>query len=288
MSRYVLEKRIGDGGMAEVFRARVEGPAGFQRVCAVKRLLPELRRDAGLQARFIDEARISGRLRHPNIVDVFDFYEEGGIHHLVMELVDGPSAEELLERAAGGAFLPLPVAGAIVIETARALEHAHGQGVLHRDVSPCNILVAVSGVIKLADFGLADAVGRLSSTEPGSVAGKLLYMSESRRRGAPATSEDDIHALGVVLRRMLDAVDPRERSGMAGRRWMEVQKRLVSGASGGWGDLPGMVRRLETARTEEVAAHVGRVMAVSDRGAGPGSSVLLDDPTLPPVTRRRR
>jgi serine/threonine-protein kinase len=288
MSRYILEQRIGDGGMAEVFRARMEGPAGFQRVCAVKRLLPELRRDPGLQARFIDEARISGRLRHSNIVDVVDFYEEDGIHHMVMELVEGVSAEQLLSRASAGIFLPLPVAGAIVRETARALEHAHTHGVLHRDVSPCTILVSVTGAIKLADFGLADAVGRLSSTEPGSVAGKLLYMSESRRRGAPATAEDDVHALGVVLRRLLDALDPRERSGPAHRRWVELQNALVSGASGGWAVVLETLRRLDTARPDDVAVHVGRVVVVSHRGAGRRTPALLDDPTSPPVARRRR
>jgi serine/threonine-protein kinase len=231
MPRYVLERRIGDGGMAEVFRAHREGPEGFVRACAVKRLLPELRREHNLQLRFIDEARIAGRLHHPCIVDVSDFYEEGGVHHLVMELVDGVSAEALVEASARGRFIPIGVTNAIVLATARALQHAHTNGVLHRDVSACNVLLSIEGDIKLTDFGLADAVGRLAATEPGSVAGKLAYLSPSRKRGEPATARDDLFALGILLQRLLASANPRDRARGSGPKLSALQLELVSASA---------------------------------------------------------
>lgn len=259
MARYVIDRRIGEGGMAEVFRAQAEGGAGFRRVCAVKRLLPDLARDPGLQKRFIDEARIAGALRHPCVIAVVDFYEEAGVQHLVMEYVDGASLEHLCLRGRGGRFLPTRLTARLAHELARALEYAHAQGVLHRDVSCCNVLVSREGEVKLADFGLADARERVSSTEPGAVAGKAPYLSPERRRGEDATPADDLFALGVVLERLLQAGDPRERAGATGTRLRELAGRLtapraerVPSASA----LLAQLRTVERAGEEELAEHV--------------------------------
>ena len=282
MPRYILDKRIGDGGMAEVFQAHIEGPEGFRRVCAVKRLLPELRRDRGLQNRFIDEARITGRLQHPCIVHVFDFYEEDGVHHLVMELVEGASAEELILRSVAGAFVPVAVSATIILETARALQYAHSQQVLHRDVSPCNVLIAAAGDIKLADFGLADAVGRLSSTEPGTIAGKIAYMSPARRQGRAATADDDLYSLGIMLERLLQAADPRQRATAVGRGLAGLQGRLVSSAPAvEWPALIDSLRRLGPATPETVGTHVRQVTTAGQRVVRPaGPSDQLEGATL--------
>lgn len=226
MHRYVLEKRIGEGGMAEVFRARTEGAAGFSRRCAVKRLLPDLAHDRALQARFVDEARIASRLEHNRIVAVTDFYEENGVHHLVMEFVDGVSVEHLVQRGLAGRFLPPAIAARIVADVARAVEYAHGESVLHRDISACNVLVSRTGDVKLADFGLADARERISSTDPGGLAGKLEYLSPERRRGEKPTKQDDVYAVGVLLERMLDAMDPRDRAQADGQRLAAIRARL--------------------------------------------------------------
>ncbi len=226
MAQYILERRIGDGGMAEVFRGRRVRSDGSSELCAVKRLLPELAQDAHLRLRFHDEARISQRLDHPAIVRIFDFYEEAGRQHLAMELVDGASVEGLLLNAISGRFIPVAVSTRIAMELASALEHAHSQGVLHRDVSASNVLISKEGAVKLADFGIADALGRLSATEPGGIAGKAAYMSPQRRRGAAATEGDDLYALGVLLGRLLDAADPRERGSESGEPLRELHRQL--------------------------------------------------------------
>jgi len=226
VAHYVLERPIGEGGMAEVFRARAEGAGGFARACAVKRVLPHLAGDEGLRRRFVDEARISGSLRHPCIVAVLDAYEEGGRQHLVMELVEGASLEHLCLRGRGGRFVRPELAVRIVREVARALDHAHGEGVLHRDVSCCNVLVSRHGEVKLGDFGLADARGRVSSTEPGSILGKTAYLSPERLRDLPATASDDLFSLGVVLDQLLLAADPRARASPAGQQLSALARQL--------------------------------------------------------------
>ena len=126
--------------------------------------------------------------------------------------------ERVVECRSRNAFIPPRLAVTIACELARALEHAHANGVLHRDVSCCNVLVSREGEVKLADFGLADARERVSSTAPGQVFGKVHYLSEERRRGQQATPADDLYALGVILQRLHDAADPRERSKPLGVR----------------------------------------------------------------------
>jgi serine/threonine-protein kinase len=260
MPRYTLEQRIGDGGMAEVFRARAEGPEGLAGYHAVKRLLPELRGDVSLQARFIDETRVSQRLQHPHIVAVEGTYVENGVQHLVMELIEGSSAEELVAAGIGGRFLPVSVAAAIVRDVAGALDYAHAQGVLHRDVSACNVLVSTDGRVKLGDFGIAWFKDRLAATEPGSLAGKAAYMSPRRLQGLEATGADDAFALGIVVERLLGAADPRERAGPDGRRLKRVRETLgAAPASFEWMSILEPLSHIRTASPAETGVHVRQV-----------------------------
>ncbi len=284
MPRYILDRLIGEGGMASVHRARALGESGFARVVAVKRLLPQLARDAALQKRFIDEARIAGALRHPCIVGVTDFYEDHGVQCLVMEHVDGVSVEHLCQRGLAGRFVPPAAIARIVHDLARALAYAHREGVLHRDVSGCNVLVSREGEVKLADFGLADARGRVSSTDPGTFSGKLLYLSPERRRGEKATTSDDLYALGVVLRRLLDAADPRERSRAPGPMLAEVAAALTCERALRIGSAPALLeilRPIEQATPEELAA---LVLANPEPRRAPGWSTPLSAEELDDTT----
>lgn len=273
MARYVLLEKIGQGGMAEVYRTRAIGSDGYARRVAVKRLLPEFELDDAIRARFVDEARIARRLRHPCIVGMYDYYEEAGRPHLVMELVDGAPLAELIARARSGRFVPLAVSTRILHDVARALEYAHGEGVLHRDVSSANVLVSRTGVVKLADFGIAQARERLSVSEPGAIFGNPAYMSPSRRVGAPATAADDLYALGVVLGELLVAADPRERSRADGQLLKAVQSRLVSNDPA------------SRPTTRELVAELGQLEPANNRAM----AALLDTaPSCEPPPARKR
>ena len=210
---YRLERRIASGGMAEVHVAHREGANGFERRLAVKTILPQLASDPDFAAMFADEARIAARLEHPSIAQVFDFGEHEGTLYLAMELVDGASVNRLL-RAAGASREPTPIPLSVIlhigIEVARALAYAHvardasGRplGIVHRDVSPANILVGRRGEVKLADFGIARAIGAAHRTDEGMVRGKLGYMSPEQVRGEAVDGRSDVFTLAAVLAEM--------------------------------------------------------------------------------------
>jgi serine/threonine protein kinase len=197
--------------VAEVLRARRELTNTVE-ICAVKRLLPQHRDNAEWRTRLLDEYTITSRLKHPHIVQVFELFELEGTPHLAMEYLDGISVDRLIVRGLKGHFIPVRVTGAVALALLDALQFAHAAGVVHRDVSASNITLSAAGQIKLMDFGIADAEGRLSSTAPGFVVGKEGYLSEQRLQGQRAGAADDLYALGIVLERMLAAGDPRERA----------------------------------------------------------------------------
>jgi eukaryotic-like serine/threonine-protein kinase len=204
--RYRLEGRLGVGGMSTVERAfdtRLERPV------AVKLLAEHLAADSGFVARFRREALSAARLVHPNVVQVFDFGsdEQTGRQYIVMELVDGESCAEIL-RDQG----PLDPAGAVHVLTqaCRALDYAHRNGVIHRDVKPGNLLRNREGVIKLADFGIAKAAEQSDITKVGSVVGTAAYLSPEQTRGNPAGPASDLYALGVVAYQLLTGRLPYE------------------------------------------------------------------------------
>ncbi len=210
-----------------MFEAIAVGDNGFSREVAIKRLLQPLTRDGPLRRSFLDEARISSRLSHPNIVSILDFGVADGVPFQVLERVRGTDLGSLLARGP----LPLPVAIHIVIEIARALEYAHSAldesgeplGIVHRDVTPGNILVSSTGDVKLSDFGIARAHDRLETTALGVVKGTLAYMAPEQARGAALDGRTDLFSLGCVLHRLVAGRSPLEDEA--------ARKRVIAGGS---------------------------------------------------------
>ena len=212
--KYRLTQKIGSGGMAEVFRATGEGPEGFERAFVVKRILPGLSDAPEFVRMFVDEAKISARLLHPNIVQVFEFaYQDGG-YYIVMEPVDGVDMGLLLRKLERrGAVAPAAFAAEVGRQACRGLGFAHGlsspdgkpYGIVHRDVTPPNIMVAWNGAVKILDFGIARAVQELrtSQTDAGIVKGKMSYIAPEMLQGQPPDARSDLFSLGVVLHELL-------------------------------------------------------------------------------------
>ncbi len=205
---YELLERIATGGMAEVYLARRAGPHGFQKVVAVKRILPQLALDADFVAMFVDEARVCARLAHPNIVQVFDFGEHDGELYMAMEFVDGTTAARLVRAAATrNEEVPLEAALYIALSVLRGLDYAHNArddegkplALVHRDVSPGNVLIDRSGAVKLTDFGIARAAEIERRTDAGQLKGKLGYMSPEQVVGRELDARSDLFTVGIVL-----------------------------------------------------------------------------------------
>jgi eukaryotic-like serine/threonine-protein kinase len=208
VGRYVVFGEIASGGMASVHLGRLLGSVGFSRIVAIKQLHPHFAKDAEFVAMFVDEARLAARIKHPNVVPTLDVVSSDGELFLVMEYVVGESLFRLLRPTHGrGQALPPPVASAIVAGALHGLHAAHearnerGErlDVVHRDVSPQNILVGVDGVPRVFDFGVAKAVGRIQTTHDGQTKGKLAYMSPEQARGLPVDRTTDVYAAAVVL-----------------------------------------------------------------------------------------
>jgi eukaryotic-like serine/threonine-protein kinase len=213
LGRYALYDEIASGGMATVHIGRLLGPVGFSRTVAIKRLHPQFAREPEFVSMFLDEARLAARIRHPNVVGTLDVVALAGELFLVMEYVQGESLSRLMrtlrERGVG---VPIPIACAIIVGVLEGLHAAHEArsdqgdplGIVHRDVSPQNILVGIDGVARVVDFGVAKAANRVQTTRDGQVKGKLGYMAPEQISGF-ATRASDIHAAAVVLWEMLTA-----------------------------------------------------------------------------------
>ncbi|HEX2688449.1 MAG TPA: serine/threonine-protein kinase [Kofleriaceae bacterium] len=207
--KYQLVSLAGEGGMASVYKAVVRGAAGFQRTVAVKHIKPEFRALKNYIDMFIEEARVGSELAHPNIVQVHDFCSEAGSYYLIMEWVEGVDLGALIRAYRDTARdVPWPLAATIGIGTLRGLGAAHDRvapdgtpaPVIHRDVSPHNVLLGVNGAVKLSDFGLARARDRAASlTAPGTVKGKLSYLAPEVTFGKPNTVQSDLFGVGSVL-----------------------------------------------------------------------------------------
>jgi len=207
--KYQLVSLAGEGGMASVYKAVVRGAAGFQRTVAVKHIRPEYRALKNYIDMFIEEARVGSELAHPNIVQVHDFCSESGSYYLIMEWVEGIDLGALIKACREtGRDVPWALAAAIGIGTLRGLGAAHDRvapdgtpaPVIHRDVSPHNVLLGVNGAVKISDFGLARARDRAASlTAPGTVKGKLSYLAPEVTFGKPNTVQSDLFGVGSVL-----------------------------------------------------------------------------------------
>ena len=201
--RYELVERIAVGGMAEVFRAKAYGPHGFEKVLAIKRVLPGLVADPKFERRFIAEAKLAASLTHANIVQVVDFSRFGQSLYIVMEYLDGGDVASLLERTRErGAQMPLAAAIHVAVELLKGLEFAHRRGVVHRDVSPSNILLSRAGEAKIGDFGIAQAVG-FDMTRSLRIMGKWRYMSPEQTRGLDLDARTDVFSAGAVIHEVL-------------------------------------------------------------------------------------
>lgn len=208
IGRYEVLGELASGGMAEILLARISGPGDFKRAVVIKRILRSYASNASFGRMFLDEARIVAALRHPNVVHVQELGEEDGEPYLVMEYVEGENASSLLKRTvASGQPLDTHLAAHIVAECCAGLHAAHElvddagrpQNLVHRDVSPQNVLVTYDGHIKLVDFGIALVDDKTTRTEPGEIKGKFDYMSPEQMLGKPLDRRSDVFSLGAVL-----------------------------------------------------------------------------------------
>jgi len=196
-NRYELEQKIGEGGMARVYRGR---DLRLNRNIAVKVLHSHYATDASFLQRFHHEAQAAANLRHPNIVDVYDVGQDGDIHYIVMEYVEGSDLKAVIAR---NGPLPIEQAVAIAEAVARALEAAHRMGLVHRDIKPQNIIAGPQGQVKITDFGIAKSNLSTALTDTGVTFGTADYISPEQARGQSATPRSDIYSLGVTLYEML-------------------------------------------------------------------------------------
>jgi serine/threonine protein kinase len=207
---YMLLERLARGGMAEVFLARQQGPQGFDRLVALKRILPHLMDSEDFVRMFHDEARLAARLSHPNVVHIYEFGKVDEHHFIAMEFVDGVHAGAIIEF---GAMEPVPPAlvARIAADACAGLNHAHrltdASGnplhLVHRDISPPNLMISYDGVVKLVDFGIAKAVDMAGKTMPGIVKGKYAYMSPEQTMGKKLDGRSDVFSLGMIIWEML-------------------------------------------------------------------------------------
>src|SRR5229473_2279807 len=204
--------------MAEVFLAKAAGPMGFEKTLVLKRILPDLAGDPVFVRMFLAEAKLAASLNHPNIAQIFDFGQEQGAYFIAMEYVDGPNLRSLSRRSAERSIsIPVSLCAKIISSACEALAYAHEfidpgtathLSVIHRDVSPENILLSRTGAVKMVDFGIAKAGGRTQPTEAGILRGKISYMPPEQIQGKEIDHRADIFALGVVFYELITGSKP--------------------------------------------------------------------------------
>jgi serine/threonine protein kinase len=233
VGRYRLLKKIASGGMGEIFLAATDGPEGFQKAVILKRILSSVATDEAYVRLFLDEARLVAKLSHRNIAQIHELGQDDEGYYVVMEFVKGPSVRRLLATMASrGQRVPAALAVDIAAQVADALAYAYSATnddglalkIVHRDVTPENILVSVSGDVKLIDFGVAKSTTQRHSTEVGAIKGKMAYMSPEQSEGKPLDGRSDIFSLGIVLAEMLSGSNPFDRGHDIMRTVMAIQK----------------------------------------------------------------
>ena len=218
--KYLLLDRINVGGMAEVFKAKAFGVEGFERLVAVKRILPNIAEDEEFITMFIDEAKIAGQLNHANICQIFDLGKVDDSFFIALEFVQGKDLRAIYDLCKakpgineGSPAMPIGQACFVMMKACEGLDYAHNKKdqnqqeihLVHRDVSPQNILISYEGEVKLIDFGIAKAAGKASKTQQGILKGKFGYMSPEQVRGLPLDRRSDIFSIGICLYEMLTA-----------------------------------------------------------------------------------
>jgi TonB family protein len=230
--QYELIEPIATGGMAEVYRARMRGVEGFQKIVAIKRILPHLTDNHEFLTMFVDEAKLAAQLQHPNIVHIYDLGKIERSYYIAMEYIDGRDLRSILRTLEEKqARLPLGLAMFITSRLAAGLDYAHhkhdlqgtAMALVHRDVSPQNVLISYDGDIKLCDFGIAKAASKASHTRSGALKGKLQYMSPEQAWGKDIDSRSDIFSVGLVLYEMLAG-----RKGFAGDSELSILEQVRS------------------------------------------------------------
>lgn len=209
---YLLMDRINIGGMAEVWRAKTFGASGFERIIAIKRILPNIAEDEEFIAMFIDEAKITVQLNHANIGHIYELSHVGKSYYIAMEYVSGRDLRALFDRSRlRGERLPIPLVCYVIAKCCEGLDFAHRKkdsagrdlNVVHRDVSPQNLLISYEGEVKVIDFGIAKAAGKANRTQAGILKGKFSYMSPEQIRGLTLDRRSDIFAIGICLYELL-------------------------------------------------------------------------------------
>lgn len=217
LGRYELVLRIASGGMGQVWAARLKGTRGFQKVVALKFLLPEMSANPHFEQMFLDEAALAAQIRHPNVVQVVDLGEEDDILYQVMEWVSGESLWTVMRAAAKKDGIPLEVAARIVCQVCAGLHAAHelkdddgnSIGLVHRDVTPQNILLTPEGLAKVVDFGVAKFAGRgAAQTQVGEIKGKVPYMAPEHIRGRELDRRADVFSIGILFYQLIAGVHP--------------------------------------------------------------------------------
>lgn len=217
LGRYELLMPVAKGGMASVWAARLKGTRGFQKLVAIKTMLPGLVDDPSFERMFLDEGNLASQVRHPHVIEILDLGEQDRILYLVMEWVSGEALSIIMKYAATRGGIPLPIAVHIATQACRGLHAAHELrdengvlvGLVHRDVSPQNVLVSYDGVVKVVDFGVAKATARLDTvTEAGQLKGKIAYMSPEQLRGEKIDRRTDVFAMGILLYMMTTGKHP--------------------------------------------------------------------------------
>ncbi|HEV7557666.1 MAG TPA: protein kinase, partial [Kofleriaceae bacterium] len=212
LGRYELVARLATGGMGEIFLARVEGLAGFEKLFVVKRIVPHLADDIRFRTMLIDEARLAAKMSHPNVCQVYELGETDGQLYIVMEYLEGVTLLPLLRRSSRLMTpLPLGMIGGIIQQTSEALHYAHelrdrggvALNIIHRDVSPSNVFITQNGVVKVLDFGIAKVRNASAETSTGIVKGKYAYMAPEQLRAQAIDRRVDVFALGIVLYELL-------------------------------------------------------------------------------------
>ncbi|MDF1564099.1 MAG: protein kinase [Deltaproteobacteria bacterium] len=207
VGRYQLVKCLARGGMAEIWLAQQRAAGGFEKLVAVKRILPGLADREEFIKMFLDEARLAAQLGHPNIVQIYDLGRTGDTYYIAMEFIHGENLRMITRRAEEAAGVPVPMAVKMISEAAAALHYAHHKtapdgtplGVVHRDISPQNLLVSYEGQVKVVDFGIAKAANSLTETRTGVIKGKYPYMSPEQVLARKIDGRSDLFSLGIVL-----------------------------------------------------------------------------------------